>query len=193
VFHSRVSSIAIPHKHRTRLKWPAREKRSSLLQTFTNYVFQKFTTQSPGKRREGGTGFASTVMRIRKQCLIKCSADRREPPGGGGGTFLPLQQKGQKQLPAFFYTVTSALTFERPSVSPLDNGGSRDPIGASDWWRRCPFEPGVDQSLALLNFVIVGENDSFQKYPALAFLLSPSCPVETLRHSTFFPTHNWAQ
>jgi hypothetical protein len=94
VIHSRVSSFAIRHKHRT-----SREKRSSLLQTFTNYVFRKFTTQGPGKRRgEGGTGFASTVMRIRKQCLIKCSADRREPPGGGLGNVSAFAAKRAKAI-----------------------------------------------------------------------------------------------
>ncbi len=34
----------LTQKFKTRLEWPAREKRSSLLQTFVNYVRKKFNT-----------------------------------------------------------------------------------------------------------------------------------------------------
>ena len=81
---------------------------------------------------------------------------------------IEVSAKGQKQLPAYVCTVTSALTFERPNDFPLADSRSRDQTEQCDWLRRCPFEPWVDQSRALLNSVLPRmqastEDDSFQK------------------------------
>ena len=116
------------------------------------------------RKKDNLACFDGDTWRRESRRVFQVGRGGQGPAGRGCGPTSAQAGKRAKQLPAaYFCTVTSALAFQRPNDFRLDHFESRDSSEGSDWLRRCPFEPGVDQSLALLNFVLLrsGDDESF--------------------------------